>query len=53
MDLEDLEIPAWVQKAWSEPFAKTDVPFRSVKAGEDQDACWETNACVSLAEVKK
>ncbi len=45
-DLKDLDIPAWVQKAWSGPFDKKDILFRSVKAGEGSEGDWETNAWV-------
>ena len=30
MEFEDLDIPAWVQKAWLQPLAKGDILFRSV-----------------------
>jgi hypothetical protein len=45
-DFKDLEIPAWVEKAWSGRFDKKDVLFRSVDASEGGEGDWETNAWV-------
>jgi hypothetical protein len=46
MNPDDLDIPMWVQKAWSEPFTKGDVLFRSISVGEGEGQAWETNAWV-------
>src|SRR5260370_16784696 len=46
MNPEDFDIPRWVQKAWSEPFTKGDLLFRSISVGEGEDQSWETNACL-------
>src|SRR5712671_6183891 len=46
MDIDDLDIPGWVKKAWSQPFAKGDALFRSVTASEADEDDWETNAWV-------
>jgi hypothetical protein len=46
MDTDDLDIPMWVQRAWSAPFTKDDVLFRSISVGEGEGRAWETNAWV-------
>jgi len=46
MDFEDLDIPVWVKKARAQPFAKGDIIFRSVNAGQGEEDDWETNASV-------
>jgi hypothetical protein len=45
-DFDDLDLPGWVKKAWSQTFQKTDILFRSVSAGEGKEDDWETNAWV-------
>jgi hypothetical protein len=46
MSFEELDIPAWVEKAWSQPFAKGDILFREVHADEGDKNSWEMNANV-------
>lgn len=41
----NLEVPAWVQRAWEQPLKKEDILFRSVSSAESEDDC-ETNAWV-------
>jgi hypothetical protein len=50
MNLDDLDIPVWVQRAWSQAFAKGDILFRSVKSGEAREDAWETNASIGRAD---
>jgi hypothetical protein len=44
MKLDELDIPAWVQRAWDRPFSKDDVLFRFLNAAEGGQDDWETNA---------
>ncbi len=48
-NFEDLDIPDWVQAAWSQPPEKGDILFRSVNSSEGKEDDWETNASVSGA----
>lgn len=46
MNLEDLDILPWAEKAWSQPFSKDDVLFRSIEIGKGVQEDWEMNAWV-------
>jgi hypothetical protein len=46
---ENLDIPAWVQQAWSRPLKKGDVLFRSVNSTEGSEDDWEMNAWIGGA----
>jgi hypothetical protein len=49
-DFENLDIPAWVQSAWSQPLKKGDVLFSFVNSQEGNENDWETNAVVRRAD---
>jgi hypothetical protein len=49
-NLNDLDIPDWVQAAWSRPPKKGDVLFLSVSSEEGNRDDWELNAVVGKAD---